>query len=175
VEADGRFPQARALLTAAGGYFQYAAAIPPPEGRLAETTGLDTLAKDLGAQEYWMRRLVAIILDALLVGAAAYILSLGPFPRGPLELSAAGGLMFYLYSVVLEYLAGQTLGKMLMGLRVVGVGSKVDLSRLLVREVSKVFIGALILDVLAGILVEKNGRQRYLEVLSDTTQVVERR
>jgi uncharacterized RDD family membrane protein YckC len=142
---------------------------------LAETTGLDTLADDLGAQEYWMRRLVAIILDALIVGALAYALSLGPFPRGPLELGAAAGLLLYFYTTLLEYLRGQTLGKMVMGLRVVGVGSKVDLSRLLIREASKVFALALILDVAAGLLVEKNGRQRYLEVLSDTTQVVERR
>jgi len=50
----------------------------------------------------------------------------------------------------------------------------VDLSRLLVREVSKVFVLALVLDVGAGLLVEKNGRQRYLEVLSGTTEVLDR-
>ncbi len=142
---------------------------------MAAGTGLETLSKDLGVQRYWMLRLVAVILDALLVGAATFFLSFGPFPRGPIELSAVSGLLFYFYTVVLEYFTGQTVGKMVMGLRVVGVGSKVDLPRLLVREVSKVFPLALVLDVALGVLTEKNGRQRYLEVLSDTTQVVQGR
>jgi uncharacterized RDD family membrane protein YckC len=141
---------------------------------VAETTGLDALARDLGAQEYWIRRLVALIIDALIVGAATYFLSLGPFPRGPLELSLVGGLVFYFYSVVCVYLAGRTPGKALLRLRVVGVRTKVDGARLLVREASKVHVVALALDVIAGLLVEKNGRLRYLEVLSDTTEVVDK-
>lgn len=142
---------------------------------MANETGLETLAKDMGAQEYWLRRLVAIILDALIIGAVSYVLSLGPFPRGMLELSLAGGLVFYLYTVALEYFTGRTLGKMIVALRVVGVGSKVDAPRLLIREVSKVHIVFLVLDVALGLLVEKNGRLRYLEILSDTTQVVDKR
>ena len=141
---------------------------------MAATTGLENLAKDLGAQEYWVRRLVALILDGLIVSAAAWALSLGAFPGRILELGAVAGLTLYIYTVVCEYMRGQTLGKAVLGLRVVGVGSKVDLSRLLVREVSKVFVGAMALDVIVGLLVQKNGRQRYLEVLSDTTEVVER-
>lgn len=141
----------------------------------AASTGFENFAKDLGAQEYWVRRLVAIILDAFGVGVATWFLSVGPLPKGPLELSAVGGLIFYLYTVVLEYLRGQTVGKWVMGLRVVGVGSKVDMPRLLIREISKVNPLALVADVAVGMLVEKNGRQRYLEVLSDTTQVVDRR
>src|SRR5689334_19600441 len=136
---------------------------------MANETGLETLAKDMGAQEYWIKRFVAIIIDGLVVVAASFFLAVGPFPRGPVEFSFAFGLLFYFYTVIIEYFTGQTLGKMVLNLRVVGVNTKVDLPRLLVREVSKVHVGFLILDVLAGILVEKNGRLRYLEVLSDTT------
>ena len=139
---------------------------------MADETGLSAFAKDMGAQEYWVKRLVAVIVDGLVVVAASYFLSWGPFPRGLIEFSFAFGLLFYFYSVGVEYFTGQTLGKMVMDLRVVGVNTKVDLPRLLVREVSKVHVVFLILDVLAGLLVEKNGRLRYLEVLSDTTEVV---
>jgi len=141
---------------------------------LSATSGLESLAKDLGAQEFWIRRLAAVILDGAVVGVALFALSLGPLPLRALELGAAGGLALYLYTVLFEFFRGQTPGKWLLGLRVVGVGSKVDLSRLLVREVSKVFVLALVLDVGAGLLVEKNGRQRYLEVLSGTTEVLDR-
>lgn len=141
---------------------------------MSATLGLETLAKDLGAQEFWVRRLVAVILDGAVAALVAWALSLGPLPLRALELTAAAGLFLYLYTVVLEYMWGQTAGKWLVGLRVVGVGSKVDLSRLLVREVSKVFVLALALDVGAGLLAEPNGRRRYLEVLSDTTEVVDK-
>lgn len=141
---------------------------------MSATSGLENLAKDLGAQQFWVRRLAAVILDGALVALGLWVLSLGPLPLRVLELGAAAGLVLYLYTVLFEYLRGQTPGKWLLGLRVVGVGSKVDLSRLLVREVSKVFVLALALDVGVGLLVEPNGRQRYLEVLSGTTEVVER-
>ena len=141
---------------------------------MANDTGLETLASDMGAQEFWVRRLVALIIDALVVGAVSWFLSWGPFPRGPVELSLLGGLLFYLYTVVLEYFTGQTVGKMVMRLRVVGVGKKVDAAALLVREVSKVHVVALLIDVAAGLLTEKNGRLRYLEVLSNTTEVVDK-
>ncbi len=150
---------------------------------MANETGLDTLAKDMGAQEYWVKRLVAIILDGLVISAATYLLSFTPFPRGPFAMGFSFGLgfgfgftfglLFYLYTVLLEYFTGQTLGKMVMRLRVVGVKTKVDLPRLLIREVSKVHPLLLALDFGAGLLVEKNGRLRYLEVLSDTTEVVD--
>src|SRR3990172_1056349 len=151
---------------------------PPQSSRraatLSATSGLESLAKDLGAQEFWIRRLAAVILDGAVVGVALFALSLGPLPLRALELGAAGGLALYLYTVLFEFFRGQTPGKWLLGLRVVGVGSKVDLSRLFVRAVSKVFVLALVLDVGAGLLVEKNGRQRYLEVLSGTTEVLDR-
>lgn len=141
---------------------------------MSATSGLENLANDLGAQAFWVRRLAAVILDGALVAFALFALSLGPLPLRVLELGAAAGLTLYLYTVLFEYLRGQTPGKWLLGLRVVGVGSRVDLSRLLVREVSKVFVLALALDVGVGLVVEPNGRQRYLEVLSGTTEVVER-
>jgi uncharacterized RDD family membrane protein YckC len=141
---------------------------------VSATSGLENLAKDQGAQAFWVRRLVAVILDGAIVASAAFALSLGPLPLRVFELTAAAGLLLYLYTVVFEYIRGQTAGKWLMGLRVVGVGSKVDLSRLLIREVSKVFVVALALDVGAGLLAQPSGRQRYLEVLSDTTEVVDR-
>ena len=136
-------------------------------------SGLETLAKDLGAQEYWIRRLVALVVDAVIVSLVLFVIGLEPFSFRLLSISTLGGFALFAYTVVFEYLRGQTLGKMVMGLRVVGVREKVDLSRLLIREISKVHVVLLLLDVLVGIMVEKNGRQRYLEVLSATTEVVD--
>lgn len=139
---------------------------------MADETGIDALARDQGAQEFWLRRLVALIIDALVVGVASFLVSLGPFPSGPLALSLLGGLFFYLYTVLFEYFTGQTVGKMVMNLRVVGVKTKVDLPRLLIREASKLHALLLLADVVGGLVTEKNGRVRYLEILTDTTVVV---
>jgi uncharacterized RDD family membrane protein YckC len=138
-------------------------------------SGLETLAKDMGAQEFWIRRLVALVLDAVFVSVVLFLIGLEPFSFRLLSISTLGGFALFAYTVVLEYLRGQTLGKMAMGLRVMGVREKVDLSRLLIREISKVHVVLLVVDVVVGILLEKNGRQRYLEILSATTEVVDRR
>jgi uncharacterized RDD family membrane protein YckC len=138
-------------------------------------SGLETLAEDMGAQEYWIRRFVALFIDALIVSLALFAVGLEAFGFRLLSIGMLGGFALFGYTVVFEYLRGQTPGKMLLGLRVVGVREKVDLSRLLVREISKIHVVLLLLDVLVGVLVEKNGRQRYLEVLSATTELVEPR
>ena len=137
--------------------------------------GLESLAKDLGAQEYWMRRILAFVMDSLVVWVGLALVGFEAFSFRLLSAGPLSGPVLFAYTVVLEYAAGQTVGKWVMGLRVVGIGSKTDLSRLMVREISKAFLLFLALDVAAGLLVSKNGRQRYLEVLSDTTQVVDRR
>jgi uncharacterized RDD family membrane protein YckC len=138
-------------------------------------TGLETLAKDMGAQGYWIRRLVALVIDALLISVALGALSFEPFSFRLLSISTIGGFVLFVYTVALEYARGSTVGKWVMGLRVVGVREKVDISRLLIREISKVHPVLLLIDVVAGVMLEKNGRQRYLEVLSSTTELVERR
>jgi uncharacterized RDD family membrane protein YckC len=136
--------------------------------------GLESLAKDTGAQEYWMRRILAYVLDSLLVWVALALIGLEAFSLRLLSAGPLSGPVLFAYTVALEYAAGQTVGKWVMGLRVVGIGSKTDLARLLMREVSKVFLLFMALDIAAGLLLAKNGRQRYLEVLSDTTQVVDK-
>ena len=138
-------------------------------------SGLEKLAKDMGAQEYWLRRFVALFIDAVIVSVVLAVIGLDAFSFRLLSIGWLGGFALYGYTVVFEYFTGATLGKMVMGLRVVGVREKVDLSRLLIREISKVHVVLLLLDVLVGVVTEKNGRQRYLELLSGTTEVVDRK
>ena len=138
-------------------------------------TGLENLARDMGAQGYWLRRLIAVLIDwGLCLGALA-VSGVEPFGFKLFTATVLAGFVLYAYTVLTEYFTGQTLGKIVMGLRVVGVGTKVDLSRLLMREASKLNPVLMLIDTIAGVLLERSGRRRYLEVLSDTTQLVERR
>ncbi len=142
---------------------------------MSSASGLENLARDMGAQEYWVRRLVAILLDWFLCLAVLALAGLQPFAFQLYSASALAGPLLFGYSVVADFLAGQTLGKAVMGLRLAGVGKRADVPRLLIRELSKLFPAAVLFDVVAGVLTDSTGRRRYLEVLSATTLVVERR
>jgi uncharacterized RDD family membrane protein YckC len=141
----------------------------------SSTSGLENLARDMGAQEYWVRRLVAILIDWFLCLGALWAVGLEPFALQLYSGSALAGLLLFAYSALAEYFTGQTLGKAVMGLRLAGVNRQADLPRVLIREVSKLFGLALLLDVIIGVLTDSSGRRRYLEVLSGTTLVVEGR
>lgn len=142
---------------------------------MSSTSGLENLARDMGAQEFWVRRLVAVLIDWVLCLAALWAIGLEPFGLQIYSGSALAGLLLFAYSALAEYMTGQTLGKAAVGLRLAGINRKADLSRVLIREVSKLFALALLLDVIAGVLADASGRRRYLEVLSGTTLVVEGR
>jgi uncharacterized RDD family membrane protein YckC len=138
---------------------------------LSAPTGIETLARDSGAQEFWVRRFIAILIDWLICLAAMAVIGLSPFTIQVVSGSTMAGILLFVYTVAAEYVTGQTLGKMVMGLRVAGLEPKTDVSRLLIREVSKVFVLLLVLDVGFGVLSESGGRRRYLEILSKTSVV----
>ena len=142
---------------------------------MSAPTGLENLARDMGAQSYWLRRLIAVLLDWGICLFALALTGIEPFGFKLFSATVLAGFLLYAYTVIAEYFTGQTIGKIVMGLRVVGVGTKVDVSRLLMREASKLNPVLMLIDAVAGVLLERSGRRRYLEVLSDTTQLVERR
>lgn len=142
---------------------------------MSSTSGLENLARDMGAQEFWVRRLVAILIDWFLCLAVTWAAGLEPFTLQIYSGSVVAGLVLFAYSAAAEFLTGQTLGKAVMGLRLAGVGKRADGARLLIREVSKLVPIVLLLDVVAGVLLDSTGRRRYLEALSNTTLVVEGR
>jgi len=81
-------------------------------------------------------------------------------------------LLFLLYWSVLECWIGQSVGKMLLGLRVEGTKKKgVSFLQAVLRNVTKLSMLLLFFDVLYMLFQKKD--QRYFEVLSDTHVVAE--
>ncbi len=140
-------------------------------------TGLELLRNDRSVQNHWARRLIAIIIDAVVVSvvvaiiaavlAIPFLISSG-FPTTTSSLPAwwagwwgfwfggfLGGaisLILFLYFFLAEGLYGRTLGKGIMGLRVERVdGKRVDFRDSLVRNVSKISWVLLLIDVLVGL------------------------
>lgn len=116
----------------------------------------------------WRARFWAWLIDVLLMSILGYlvatVLGLSLLSRG--EIALQGGLMF-LYWTVLEGYRGQSLGKMVLNLVVVGpVGEKIGFRDAGIESFGKAFL--LPLDCLAGWWLLRGKGQRLFNRLSNT-------
>ena len=146
-------------------------------------SGMDTLIKDSTAQGYWISRLIALVVDVViiavvvgilgLIGFASFLLSGGiirTFFFGPFALVAA--IIIILYFPVLESVRGATIGKQVLGLKVVSKsGSHPTFGEALIRNVSKIYWFLLLLDVIVGLALSKGYQQKYSDSLVGTSVV----
>jgi uncharacterized RDD family membrane protein YckC len=123
------------------------------------------------------RRLAAKAIDVLVVFGAtaaitAAVMSLLSDPAvyfAPPVALGAGIVAFAVYTVIAEYRAGHTLGKRLMGIRVVREsGARIGLGQSFLRQLP-FFGGFSIIDALFALFTER--RQRAFELLTKTRAV----
>jgi uncharacterized RDD family membrane protein YckC len=151
---------------------------PAPSG--AYVSGIDALTKERSVQSYWFERLIAFVIDAVVVfvavGIIAALLILPSFigslvSGGNLNFAAVLGTSVYslinsvalvLYFALAESLYGATLGKSVMGLKVVTLEGRVpSLEQALIRDFSKINWVLLLLDVVFGLATDKEYRQKF--------------
>jgi uncharacterized RDD family membrane protein YckC len=151
---------------------------------------LNNLARDKNAQEHWFLRLVAFIIDVIIVGIAVYILELivalafvgpalvGGFVGVPFALfglglaGVLGSLALVFYFTFAEWLYGRSIGKGFLHLRVVAVdGSKLDFGKAFTRNISKIFWLLLILDILGGLIAKTRRGQKYSDYIANTNVI----
>lgn len=150
----------------------------------------DRISRDSRTQEHWVKRVVAYIIDWVIVSVATGILGLitilamglatGAFfgsasfflvPFGGLSFGLFGlsAVLFLLYFTLMEAIYQRTIGKMMMGLRVSTTdGSKVDLFKAFVRNISKIYWLLLLLDLVGGFFGRVQPGQRYLDHIANT-------
>lgn len=136
-----------------------------------------------GLQRYWFKRALAYFVDAVIVSIATLLL--GFFLSIPFTLSAiirggwrgwgftfplSTGFVQLVYFTIMEWGLGSTVGKQLMDLKVEGAHS---LFRAFMRNLTKLHMGLLILDVVAGFLLG-DPRRKFTDAISGTW-VVEHR
>ena len=136
---------------------------------------------------HWLLRLVAFIIDSIIVGIIAsiiyffVILSIlsggfwflfGPF----LVLGLLLGLLELLYFMFMDASYGGTLGKRLLGFQVQMVdGGKVTFEKAFIRNMSKIFWLFLLLDWILGVAIPgRDQRQKYTDRIAGTTVVAVR-
>lgn len=131
---------------------------------------------------FWWERFLAWLVDVVLVGIivsiVTFLTSLGGFPVTftivpgwpdwlPFFNFNLNGLVLFLYWMFLESVYGQSLGKMLMRIRVTRLdGSPVAVMHAALESVGKAFI--LPIDVLIGWLLYPKCRQRVFNYISQT-------
>jgi len=135
-------------------------------------TGFDLIGSNGALQEHWVRRVIAIVVDAILVSFVVWLIS---FPFGPgfwafwPAWNFLHGIIWLFYAVFFDMASGGTLGKKILSLRVVALDGNLDAAKALIRNISKVFWVLLLLDTLLGLATPGDPRQRYLDRISRTT------
>ena len=149
-------------------------------------TGSSSTQLDLG---HWMLRLIAVIIDGVIIGVVWWIL--WAFVFLTIVLTGAGwaflavglgywffsifgfGLIWLIYAVVLESAWSATLGKRVLGLKVQTVsGGKADLNKLFIRNITKIIPPLVLLDWLIAVVTPgSDRRQKYMDRIAGTTVV----
>jgi uncharacterized RDD family membrane protein YckC len=145
------------------------------------------LMKENNVQSYWVRRLVALFIDAIIVsialGIVTALLALPFFfVSGPVAFrsvfagaySFAYGIILVVYFTFAEVLTGTTLGKRLFGLRVrAGAGGRhPTFSEAILRNISKIYWLLLLLDTVVGLATSKSYTRKFSDRFAGT-EVVE--
>jgi len=151
-------------------------------------SGIDSLMKEKQAQDYWLRRFLAFVVDAILIFAivaiAAAVIAIPSillgFTTGTPSISwlASGGysalfsIIFFIYFVFAEVTTGSSLGKRVFHLKVVSSdGSIPDVFQALIRNVAKVYWVLVFLDVVVGLATSKDYRFKLSDRYARTSVV----
>ena len=129
----------------------------------------------------WGERFVAWLIDVVIIAAVFGILNLVAFLGGPsfslipgwpdwIPFFNLNSVVLFLYWMLMEGSSGQSVGKMVMRLKVVHVdGTQVNLGNAAVESVGKAFL--LPLDCLLGWILYPRSRQRLFNHISRTIVV----
>ena len=147
-------------------------------------SGIDTLAKDSKAQQYWVERLIAYIIDAVLVfivlGILTAVIALPALFTGGAAffglifggLAFLWGIAFVLYFTLMESTSGASIGKKAFHLRVVSkTGGNPTFGEAFIRNISKIYWLLLLLDVIVGLATSKEYSQKYSDHIMGTSVV----
>lgn len=152
------------------------------------SSALDQIRVDKQLQDHWVRRLIAIIIDSILVGIVAGVLSailFFPFLFGAVWTGTTFNPFFWYYNAYVfpffvgvlsviyfsyaESTYGWTFGKKVMNLKVTMLdGSKPSIEKVFIRNASKIHGGLLLIDFLIGFVTQGDPHQKYSDRIAGT-------
>jgi len=155
-------------------------------------TGFEIIGSDRKLQDHWVRRVIAIVIDSIIVAIAGAVLitliilpvmigaiAAGNFLHptfswyyGWLQFPLVMGILYILYFTFAETSYGWTIGKKAMGLKVTLVnGQKLSVEKSFIRNVSKIYWVILLLDVVVGLATQGDPHQKYSDRIAGTNVI----
>jgi len=152
---------------------------PPPPPPPPQELGFERIQKDQQLQNLWLNRFIAYIIDSIILGLVVSLIALivampivlievfshgfrpeswAPWSAFPVLMS----ILSLLYYALLESSRGATIGKGIMGLKVItGRGERPTLDKAFLRNISKLHWMLLLLDILIGLGTPGNPNQKF--------------
>ena len=143
------------------------------------STGFEKLRIDTQLQNHWIRRFIAMVIDAIITGIVGWILSLVIFlpfliigtPWG-FTFAFIWGIIWFIYASFAESSLGGTIGKQVVNLKVRTVDNRIPTMDLaLIRNISKIFWPLYLLDVIVGLATPGEPTQKYTDRIAGTIVV----
>lgn len=151
------------------------------------STGFERIGSDSRLQDYWIKRLVAFIIDSIIVWIGALIFA--AVIAIPLIITAVvtglpwfvfnlfafplfAGILSVLYFALLEANYGWTFGKKIMNLKSIKIdGQKPPLDTAFIRNISKIYWILVLIDVIIGLATPGDPHQKVSDRMARTTVV----
>ncbi|MCK5290707.1 MAG: RDD family protein [Thermoplasmata archaeon] len=136
------------------------------------TTGFDIIGNNKALQDHWLRRIVALIIDGIIIGVIAFLVSIVFWILSPIGFIGwfFSGLLMFLYFIAFEMMMGGTPGKKLLSLEVVSTQEgELSFVSSLMRNISKIFWVFLLIDWIVGMFTDGDPRQKMLDRYANTT------
>ncbi len=151
------------------------------------STGFERIGSDSRLQDHWIRRLVAFIVDSIIVAIVTFIIAaiiaipfiimaaatgLPWFVFNPFAFPLFAGILSVLYFALLESWYGWTFGKRIMNLKTTRLaGQKPPLDATFLRNISKIYWILVLLDVIIGLATPGDPHQKVSDRFAGTTVV----
>jgi uncharacterized RDD family membrane protein YckC len=139
------------------------------------STGFEKLKTDTQLQNHWIRRFIAMVIDAVITGLVGWVLSIPFLLTGILDGLAfflVWGIVWFVYASFTESSLGWTIGKQVVNLKVRTVEGKIpSMDTALIRNISKVFWPLYLLDVIVGLATRGEPTQKYTDRIAGTVVV----
>lgn len=134
-------------------------------------SAIDLIGHNAALQEHWIRRFFAFVIDAVIIFAIGLIFAirLSFLTWAWFVIGAYWGVIWFVYSMLLETVFGATIGKRIAALRVVAIDGNLNLGHTLIRNLSKVFGIVFLADLIVGGVTQGDPRQRFFDRIARTT------
>jgi uncharacterized RDD family membrane protein YckC len=135
-------------------------------------TGFDYIGQDKALQQHWLKRFVAILLDAIIVYVPTVVF-ISVIGGRYVSAGLLSGVFLFLYSGLFDFAIGGTVGKLLMRMKAVSMKGSLTFSQALMRNATKVFAPLLLIDWVIGMAVDTHDpRQKWTDQLAHTSVIV---